>query len=332
MNTRTLVPELRLGRLLCDLAEGHVHGQDREAVAEFAHQSGIQHPDARRPVIPLTELARDLTAGIAGGGGYLVGSETEAPLQILRPWSVTTQAGIQLLTNLTGDVGIPKVTGKPNISWLPTEAGQAQPSTPSLQEVVLTPKTAGGLVRFSRQLALQANGESFVRRQLLRSIGTAVDQAVLSGSGASGQPTGILNTAGIGSESGASLAHTGVVAMKAAVAAANAPDQEINFISTPAVRELLETRERATGSGFVWDRDRVASRPAFATTDLPADVLIAGAWPRIMLAIWGAGVTIEVNPFESAGFKMGRIEARALISVDVAVLQPSAFVIASSIT
>ena len=278
MNTKTLRPDLQLSRLLCDLALGHLHGEDREAVEEFARHGGIEHPDAQRPVIPLAELARGLTVGVAGSGGFLVDTDTQEAQDALRPWSVTARAGIQIETGLTGDTFIPKVTGKATPYWLATEAAQVQPSTPAVQQIVLTPKTIGGLVRFSRQLATQVNAERFVQRELLRTIGTAIDQAILNGLGASGQPLGLLGTPGINSESSASFAHSHAASMKRKVSEADAPDEEIAFLGTPAVRELLEIRERAAGSGFLWDGDRVASRPAFASSDVAGDTLIAGAW------------------------------------------------------
>ena len=70
-----------------------------------------------------------------------------------------------------------------------------------------------------------------------------------------------MNTASIGTQSGTTLGHTGTANMKETVATLNAPEDDIAFIGTPAVRELLEGRERATGSGFVWDNDHVASTP-----------------------------------------------------------------------
>jgi hypothetical protein len=48
--------------------------------------------------------------------------------------------------------------------------------------------------------------------------------------------------------------------------------------------------------------------------------------------IWGAGFVVEINPYDPTGFKSGQIQARIIVSCDVAVLQPSGFVVASSIT
>ncbi|MDN5936652.1 MAG: phage major capsid protein [Nitrosospira sp.] len=254
------------------------------------------------------------------------------PVDLLRPWSVTARAGMLVETGLRGNLAVPKVSGKTTPSWVATESAQVAPSQPTLSQIAMTPKTLGNVVVFSRQLGLQANADQFVGRELLRSIGTALDQAVLNGSGTSGQPLGILNTTGIQTQSGATL-NSGAWSMKQKTSEANANDEQISFISTPAVRALLETRERATGGGrFVWQEDKVADRPAHVTTDMPSGVMACGGWALIYLGIWGSGFTLEINPYDQTGFKSGLIQARMLISCDVAVLHPSAFVKADGIT
>lgn len=323
-------PKLNLWRLISDLSKGRANGEDREAIDEYARVAGI-NPDPQRPFIPFTEL-RDLKAGLASGGGYLVSAETQEARDILRPWSVTARAGMQIEVGLQGDQVVPITSGKTTPYWLSTEASEVTPTDPTLKDIPMTPKTVGGIITFSRQLAKQANADLFVRRELLRTVGTGIDQAVLSGSGAAGEPIGLLNVPGIGTQAGTSIDYAKVTALKGDVAAANAPDEAIAYLSTPAVRELLEIRERATGSGFIWDDDKVASRPAFVSTDVPAATMICGAWEAAYLGIWGAGFVLEINPFDPALFKKGMIQARVLVSCDVAFLHPVAFSVATSIT
>ncbi len=326
-------PELQLARLFSQLALGHVHGEDAEAIHELQRICGVQHPDPQRPVIPLFECSRDLTVASAPGGGYLTSLATLEPRDILRPFSVVARAGVQVETGLVGDAAVPKTTAKATHYWLSTEGTQATPSTPTVGQVAMTAKTVGATVRFSRRLSVQANAEAYTRRELLRTVGTAIDAAVLSGSGANGEPLGVTLTPGVNTETGTSLAQAGAVAMKRKCADANAPDGEIAFITTPAVRELLEKRERATGAGLmVWDEDRIASRPGFVTTDMPAATMIAGVWSEVLVGIWGPGFQVELNPYDPTSFKAGVIEARLLVTCDVAVLYPAAFTIASSIT
>lgn len=288
--------------------------------------------DPQRIVIPWVLIRRDLSAATASSAGYLIHTETQEVVDLLRPWSVTARAGITVETNLIGDQVIPKVTAKSSPAWQSNETAQISPSQTTLAQIALTPKQVGIVINFSRQLSLQANADTFVRRELLRTVGSAIDQAILSGTGASGQPLGLLNTTGVQTEPGTSLAQAGVVGMKKKAADQNASDAQVTFLATPAVRELLEKRERGTGSGFVWDNDRVASRPAMVSTDVPAATMICGDWQNVHLGLWGPGLVVEINPYDATGFKSGTIQARILVSLDVAILQPSAFVVASTIT
>jgi hypothetical protein len=110
-------------------------------------------------------------------------------------------------------------------------------------------------------------------------------------------------------------------------------DERIRFLSTPAIRELLENRLRTGNSSrYVWDEGQVADRTAFVTSDLPAGVMIAGDWSNIYLGVWGEAFRIEINPCDSAGFRVGTISARIIMVVDVAVLHASGFCKSESIT
>lgn len=328
---RQLGGAFSFARAVIGLADGHLDGLERETFQESAKRAGMPF-DPQRVFVPWSLMTRDLNTAGPGAGGYLVGTSTGEALDVLRPWSVTARAGIDSVENLRDNATLPRTASKVTGYWLSTETGQVTESQPALGSIALTPKSAGAFMEFSRNLSMQAAAEAYCRRELLRTLGTVVDAAVIGGSGASGQPTGLLNTPGLGTQSGTSLAQAGVTHMKALVAAANAPDEGISFLGTPAVRELLETRERATGLGFIWDNDLVASRPARVSTDVPAATLICGAWSEVLLALWGGGFVFEVNPYDPTGFKAGIIQARVLVSVDVAVKHADAFAVSSSIT
>jgi hypothetical protein len=59
---------------------------------------------------------------------------------------------------------------------------------------------------------------------------------------------------------------------------------------------------------------------------------VCGPWPMIYLGIWGAGFQIEINPYDPTHFKSGVIQARLIVSCDVAVRHAKAFVWASAVT
>jgi len=66
--------------------------------------------------------------------------------------------------------------------------------------IALAPKRLGALMDYTKQLLLQSSVsvDNLVRNDLQRAIAIALDYSAINGSGSSNQPTGILNTAGIG--------------------------------------------------------------------------------------------------------------------------------------
>ncbi len=317
------------GRMLEGMRGGKLTGIEAETLQETAKLARLTF-DPQRVVIPWGLFARDLVAGTGAAGGYLVGTGVGEALDILRPWSVAARAGITIYENLRESITLPRTGTKVATNWFTTEATAASESTPALGSIGLSPKIGGGYLEISRQFSLQAAGEAYVRNELMRSVGSMVDATTFNGSGASGQPTGILNTAGIGSQSGTSLAWAGIVNMKETVATANGDDASLAYIGTSAVRELLELREKFTGAGPIWNGDDVGGRPGFVTTDLPASTLICGDFSEVILGLWGAGIQIEVNPY--ANFPAGIIGARLLVGCDVAVKHAAALCVASSVS
>jgi HK97 family phage major capsid protein len=312
---------------------GGLSGAEKEWAQETARLSRNGF-DPHRLWIPLSALTRDLNVAQAGAGGYLVDMANLPARDILRPWSVVLQGGVSLVEDLTGTAVVPRTTATTTITWSANETAQATPSNPTIAQAALTPKIAIGVIQASRNFMKQADPEAFIRRELLRTAGTIVDIATLNGSGASGQPLGILNSPNLSTQSGTSLAWAGVLHMKKLAADANAQDGTISFIGTTAVRELLESRERATGGGtFIWQDDRIASCPAFATTVMPSATMLSGPMGEVFFGLWGGGMQVEVNPFDAALFKTGAVQILVIVSCDVAIVcDRAAFTKATSIT
>ncbi len=197
----------------------------------------------------------------------------------------------------------------------------------------MTPKTCAVTLNFSRQWSLQATGgEVLLRQQLLGAVGKLLDESILAGSGASGQPTGIVNAANIGTQAGASFDHADAIAMRQTALTAGAREAAMQWIAAPAVQGLLAARERATGGGrFIWDGRSILDMPANATPTAPASTLILGDFSKLLLGVWGPpSLVLEVNPYQS--FAAGIMAARCVLSCDVALPQPAAFVVASSVS
>lgn len=279
---------------------------------------------------------RDLTVATAGAGGYLVGTTNVGFIDMLRNRAVAFRMGATRLTGLRESVTVPRQSAAATAYWLANEATAITESQQTFVQMALTPKNVGAYTEISRQLLLQSNpaAEAIVTADLAAQVALAVDLAALEGSGASGQPTGIANTSGIGAVTGTSIDYAKVLEFQTDVADANVMPVRGGYVTTPAVAALLKQRVKfaSTASplweGNIWD-GTMEGFPAMSSKQLTAATMIFGDWTMLVVGEWGT-LEIDVNPY--ADFKAALVGVRAIYTVDVGVRIPAAFSRATSIT
>jgi HK97 family phage major capsid protein len=317
------------------------------AGAEFekeCHDTILQRTGLREAVhqgfyLPTDIQKRDLTVGTPTAGGNLVATDLQAQsfIDLLRARSRAAQLGMTMLSNLVGNVSIPKLTGAATAYWLANEATPITESQQTIGQLALAPKTLGAYTELSRLLMLQSTpaAEALVMNDLARVLALAIDLAVFEGSGSSGQPTGISLTAGIGSVTGASLDLADCIEFQTDLAAGNALADGCAYITTPAVAGLLKGRVRvsSTDSVMLWSGSvldgQIEGFPATTSTQLTAASMIFGDFSQVVLAEWGM-LEIALNPY--AAFATAITGIRAIQTVDVGIRQAAAFSRATSIT
>jgi HK97 family phage major capsid protein len=289
-------------------------------------------------LVPYEVLGRDLSAGTANAGGYLVGTENLGAsfVDLLRNQMLVTQFGATHLSGLRGNVTIPKLTGAGTAYWLPSEISNITESQQTFGQLSLTPKTVGAYTEITRQLLLQSDpsADLIVMNDLSKVIALAVDLAAINGSGASGQPMGVLNTSGVGSVTGANLQYAGIVEFQTDIGAANGLAKNCGYMTTPTVAALMMQRQRFTNTDSpLWTgsllEGQMAGFKSASTNQMPAGTMIFGDWSQIVIAEWGV-LEVLLNPY--ANFTAGITGVRAMWSVDVGVRIAGAFSAASSIT
>jgi HK97 family phage major capsid protein len=208
-------------------------------------------------------------------------------------------------------------------SWL-DETSSESATDPTLGSVTVTPKTLVCLVNVSRQLLAQsAQAPDLLGALMARGAVKAVDAALLVGAGGA-EPLGIANSQGIQTQSGSTLALSGVLAAQQAVVAAGASDLSLSFVTTPSVRQTLAAREIVSTSGLMlWRNRAVADIPAFVSNDCAASTAVLGDFRnQIAIALFGNGAEIAVD--KSGGFNGAYATYRLLMLADVAVFQSAA--------
>lgn len=281
-------------------------------------------------------MTRDLNVAAAGSGGYLTQTTNVGFLDILRNTAVLFRMGARRLSGLRDNISIPKQTVAATTTWLANETAQISESTPTFVQIAMTPKSVGGYCEISRQLMLQANpaAEGLVSADLAQVVALDIDLKGLNGSGASGQPTGILNTSGIGSVTGASLAYDDIIEFQTDVFGGNALTQNCGYVTTGSVAGLCKQRVKFSSTASpLWegrlDEGMMDGYRAISSNQMPSATMLFGDFGQVIVAEWGV-LEVEVNPF--ADFKAGIIGVRAIASIDIAVRYPTAFSAASSIT
>jgi HK97 family phage major capsid protein len=279
---------------------------------------------------------RDLSVGLGsqpGDGGALVGTDHLAGsfIDVLRNNMLMASLGVRIMSGLVGDVQVPRQDGTGSTYWV-SEGVAPTESQPSFGQLTLSPKTVGAVTEFTRLLMLQSapSVEQLVWSDLGANMGRAVDLAIINGSGASGQPTGILNTTGVDaitlSGAGSTFIFADAVEMETAIQEDNAPEG-FAYVTRPGHRGTLKTRTKVEGSDFpvflCGENNQMNGYPVRVTTQMPSGKLIFGDYTQVIVGEWGI-LEIQANPY-STGFRAGNVEIRALQTVDIAIRYPESF-------
>lgn len=325
-----------LTRAVLAAAGGSVSGTfEGDCSAEIGKRLGMI-PNQHGFFLPLDIQLRDMTSSGTSGSNYLVGTRPLNFIDTVRNRSVVLRLGATELLNMQDNATIPRVSSDPTAYWLSTESTQTTESQPVLGQVSLSPKHVAAYTEVSRLLSKQAPAvESLLMASLGGSIGSALDAAAIAGTGASGQPTGIVNTSSVGTFTGTSLAWAGLVeAQKDVIGGAEIDVAQCGYATTATVAQTLMGRQRFTGTDSpLWQGaygdGLVAGCRALASGNVPTDTMVFGHWPSLVVASWGI-LQVEVNPY--ANFQAGVLGMRAMYACDVGVRRAADFSVATSIT
>lgn len=329
-------------RAIRSKAEGReLDGLEKEMHDEAkreAQQNGVSVSGIGIPSLVLGEK-RDLTAGTDSQGGYTVPTAVDGFIDALRAKMLTTQLGGQLMTGLSGNIDIPRQATASSAAWEGENDANAEQS-PTFEKISLSPKRLGGYSEISKQLIMQSSidVENFVRNDLMMAISLAIDSAAINGSGSSNQPTGILNTTGIGSvaggTNGAAPTYSDIINLEREVAVDNADLGNLAFLTNPKVRAKLKGTALDSGSGLfvMQSNNELMGYKAGVSTQVPSDLtkgsgtalsaIIFGNWNDLMIGQWG-GLDIVVDPYTLATTNMLRVVANSWW--DVALRHPESF-------
>src|SRR4029453_5644342 len=265
-----------------------------------------------------------------------------APVDFLYQQSILTRLGATVLPNLQGPLAITLQTGGTSPQWMAQNPGlNASESNATFGRLNLSPKTLVATTSFSRLLLKQGtpNTEQFVRRDVAREIGTAIDTAGIAGSGSSNQPVGLLSTSGvnlvpIGTNGGAPT-YSVLTQLEEAVGNSNIDETvQFGFVTNPTMRRKLRNVFRnGTGSDPAWGDEGVLGHSSLVSKTIPATLtkgnstdcsaLLLGDFAKLVIGIFGPALDIVVDRFSLK--RQNMIEVTIFANVDCGLLLPQAF-------
>ncbi len=331
-----LESRVSITRILQSQMEGRsLSGAEAEFSQEAERRNGRK---AEGVFVPLAAFEKRGTVNTTTTANDLVPTDHRASeyVQPLRNNLLARKLGVRVLSNLRGNVSIPKYATGTTAGWV-AEGGALTGSDMTFDPVTLTPKHAGGITEMSRQLIQQSSPdiEALIRDDLAAVLAQAIDSALIKGGGAN-EPTGVLATAGIQTANLSSLTWANVLGMLQKLDIVNASAANI-VASTKVKAKLMGTLKSAGVAGYLLEGGRMADLPCYFSNQVAEKTgapntgkLIAGDWSQVMLGIWSE-VDLLVNPFDSTAYARGGVLVRAMATCDIAVRHPNAFVFAEDI-
>lgn len=338
-------------------------------LSKEVEKSGVSKTTERSFFVPfaaLNQRATYVTSG-ASTGGNLVATDLLADdfIEFLRNNALMLQLGVRTMPGLVGNVAIPRRSGVASTYYLSTQTTAITQSESTFDQVTMSPKNLAALSKYSRQTLLQGTPgiEELVRRDLTDGINLAIDLGILNGSGSSGQPTGIMQTSGIGSvamgTNGGAITVEKVVDLESAVMQSNGVVNAANVAyltnyKVSAALKKLRAGGSTTGDGpfLVNDQLNAIGRgptpanlngyPLALTNQVPSNLtkgsssgvcsaLVMGDFSQAMVGFWGNGLEITVGE-DQDDFSKALTSVRGIVSYDVAVRDPKSFAAILDIT
>ena len=306
-------------------------------------QSKINGKSSRGLFMPSEIQKRDLVAGTPTAGGNTVATEllSSSFIDIFRNAMAINKMGTRYLSDLNGNIAIPKQTGAATAYWVAENTALTE-SHQTVGQVTMTPKTVGAFTDISRRLLLQSSTsvDSMVSTDLAAVLGLAVQQAAINGPGTGNQPSGLLTLIAasvVGGANGLAPTWQNMIDLETAVAVANADIGTLGYLTNVKMRGKLKTTQKFTGTNGmpVWDQgstpingynvgvtNAVPSNLTKGTSVAVASAILFGNFADLVIGMWG-GLDMMQDPY--TGSTAGTVRIVVLQDVDVAVRNVESF-------
>ncbi len=294
--------DVSLSEAILQVGERAASGRPREMFESITRIGGMP---VDRP-IPFSVIApqrRDLTT-VSGGAFIEPTMHDPTPLPFNK--SVVRRAGATVITGLKGNFIKPRIASAPQPQAL-AETAAVTASDIMVDQAALTAYRISAQVVFPRLLLVQGGpaADKMIRLTTDGAISTAADRLWLFGQGANSEPTGLFNTAGVGSllwDGAPTWAK--VLEAEQKIADANLDGPTIAWAVSNATRATWkQTVRSATTAKFLVDDDgKCGEYPALGSSQLSGThQSIVAAWDSVLILIWGDALAFSTtDPYTRA--------------------------------
>jgi len=288
-------------------------GREREVHDELSKAA----PGETRGVrIPTSLILGEQRAMTTGNTGATVATNQGGLIDRLRPTLAVQQLGATVISGLTGNLDLPRLTGGPSAFWV-AEDGPTTASDSTFDKISLAPKTVSGEMYLSRRLTLQNSValENILRQDLAFVLSKALDKAAIQGGGTN-EPSGILTQ--ITEDATASTAMSDIAADLIAALQIDNVDGSTGFLFDAHVANVLR-KVKETGTGRAIPVSETLHGEAYvASNNVPLvsaeHPMIFGSWSNLILAFW-SGIDVLANPYKDAS--KGGLWLHAFLDADI---------------
>lgn len=312
-------------------------GATREVVAELRSRGSYRG-------IPLPLEALEIRAGETIGSGVPDPKFTAPIIDRIFAQSVAARMGAQIVNIQSGLYEFPVVTSSVTAGWAATETGSvAGPTVYATTDRPLAPNNTLGIQMKITRKSLKQSGDALeqaVRRDMLGCMTEAMDKATFVGSGASGEPSGVITLAGsvgitstnISAQASYTIFRDAARRMMDANAAAQPSD--LHWLIRPLTYSILDGTVLTGTSDAEFDRlvkrfgeDAFTITPSALPASLAEDAtnkgkhtilatVTPGGVSPIFVGLWGA-VDVIRDPFSDAA--SGGLRLTGLATMDVTI-------------
>jgi HK97 family phage major capsid protein len=165
-----------------------------------------------------------------------------------------------------------------------------------------------------------------------------MEQVILAGTGADGEPTGIVHRSDAnvisGGTDGLALAWSHLAALEKGAHTASIAPGASSFLVNSKINAALRTTTRGTNLDYLMPDHEVLGHPVQVTNNLPSNLtkgtgtnlsaaIFCADWAQLCIGFYGPGIDLTIDPISKA--QEGKVKVVAALTFGFGLLRPTAF-------